>query len=147
MKLICKRFDELTTIELYKIMQLRVDVFVVEQKCPYRELDDMNQDSIHVWYEENGQIQAYPRVLDKGGRKQICGHWAVIAVKRRCGMGSRILSEGIRIAKEVFHTEKIYLEARVYARKLYEKQGFKQISHEFFMDDIPHVKMLLDLVN
>lgn len=51
-------------------MQLRVDVFVVEQKCPYRELDDMNQDSIHVWYEENGQIQAYPRVLYKGGESK-----------------------------------------------------------------------------
>ena len=68
----------------------------------------------------------------------------VIAVKRRCGMGSRILSEGIRIAKEALGAEIIYVEAQVYAKGMYEKQGFRQISEEFLEDGIPHVKMLLN---
>ena len=63
---------------------------------------------------------------------------------RRCGMGSRFLSERIHIAKERFHPDKLYLEAQVYAKSFYEKQGFQQISEEFLEDGIPHIKMLLD---
>ena len=64
------------------------------------------------------------------------------AVRRRCGLGSRILSEGIRAAEEYFNAGEIYLEAQTYAKGFYEKQGFRQISEEFLLDGIPHVKML-----
>lgn len=66
----------------------------------------------------------------------------MIAVKRRCGLGSRVLAEGIRAAQEFFRADAIYLEAQTYARGLYEKQGFRQISEEFLLDGIPHIKML-----
>ena len=69
----------------------------------------------------------------------------MIAVQRRKGLGTRILAEGIRLARERFGAEQIYLEAQVYAKGLYEKQGFRTISEPFLEDGIPHVKMLLDL--
>ena len=144
MNLHVKRFEELSVQELYHIMKLRVDVFVVEQKCPYMELDNRDQDSLHVWYEEDGVLQAYLRIMDKGIESEFVSIGRVIAAKRNCGMGNRILSEGIRTAKAQLGADKIYLEAQVYAKPFYEKHGFRQISDEFLEDGIPHVKMLLD---
>lgn len=142
MQICRKRFSELTTEELYRILKLRVAVFVVEQNCPYMELDDLDQNAIHVWMEDENGILAYLRVMDKGVENESASIGRLIAVKRRCGYGSRILSEGIRVAKECFNADSIYIEAQVYAKKLYEKQGFRQISDEFLLDAIPHIKML-----
>ena len=144
MQLYRKRFQELTTEELYRILKLRVAVFVVEQNCPYMELDDCDQNAVHVWLEDKYGIQAYLRVMDRGIENESVSIGRVVAAKRRCGLGSRILAEGIRAAKEVFLADSIYLEAQVYAKDLYEKQGFRQISEEFLLDGIPHVRMLLD---
>ena len=144
MELRVKRFNELSTEELYRILKLRVSVFVVEQNCPYPELDDRDQEALHVWFEDEGGILAYLRILDRGVVSEYVTIGRVIAVKRRCGFGSRILSEGIRIAREVFAAEKVYAEAQVYAKGMYDKLGFRQISEEFSEDGIPHVKMLLD---
>ena len=144
MRLYRKTFAELTTDELYRILKLRVSVFVVEQNCPYMELDDLDRNAVHVWLEDADGIQAYLRVLDRGAESEQVSIGRVIAVQRRCGLGSRILSEGIRAAKECFRADSIYLEAQVYAKGLYEKQGFRPISEEFLLDGIPHVKMLLD---
>ena len=138
-----KTFNELSLDELYKILKLRVSVFVVEQNCPYMELDDCDQKSVHVWHEENGEIQAYLRVMDRGIESEHVSIGRVISVKRRSGMGSRILAEGIKAAREYFNADHIYLEAQSYARTLYEKQGFRQIAEEFLLDGIPHIKMLL----
>ena len=144
MELNVKRFSELTTEELYRLLRLRVSVFVVEQNCPYMELDDRDQDALHVWFEDRDGIRAYLRILDAGAVSEYVTIGRVIAVKRRCGMGSRILSEGIRIAKEALGAEKIYVEAQTYAKSFYEKQGFQQVSAEFFLDGIPHVKMIYE---
>ena len=144
MQLYRKRFQELTTEELYGILKLRVDVFVVEQNCPYRELDDRDQNAVHVWLQDEDGILAYLRVMDRGIENESVSIGRVVAAKRRCGLGNRILAEGIRAAKEVFLADSIYLEAQVYAKGLYEKQGFRQISEEFLLDGIPHVRMLLD---
>ena len=144
MQLYRKRFQELTTEELYRILKLRVAVFVVEQNCPYRELDDRDQNAVHVWLQDEDGILAYLRVMDRGIENESVSIGRVVAAKRRCGLGSRVLAEGIRAAKEVFLADSIYLEAQVYAKGLYEKQGFRQISEEFLLDGIPHVRMLLD---
>lgn len=139
-----KKFSELSTEELYSIMELRVAVFVVEQKCPYPEIDGLDRDAIHVWLEEDGKILAYLRVMDRGVESEYVSIGRLLAAERRKGYGSRVLSEGIRVAKEYFGADKIYLEAQVYAKGLYEKQGFRAVSDEFLLDGIPHVKMLLD---
>lgn len=145
MKLCVKQFDELSTDELYQILKLRVNVFVVEQCCPYPELDDCDQKAMHVWLEDENGIEAYLRVLDRGIKSEWVTIGRVIAVKRREGLGTRILKAGIQVAKERFEADFIYLEAQTYARALYEKQGFRVASDAFLEDGIAHVKMLLDL--
>lgn len=146
MTLHIKRFDELTVDELYRILKLRVDVFVVEQACPYPELDGLDQDALHLWLEDETGVRAYLRVMDRGAESEYVSIGRVVARERRQGLGTRILREGIRAARERFGAEAIYLEAQTYAAGLYEKQGFRPISEEFLLDGIPHVKMLLDCV-
>ncbi len=146
MTLHIRRFDELTVDELYRILKLRVDVFVVEQACPYPELDGLDQDALHLWLEDETGIRAYLRVMDRGAESEYVSIGRVVARERRQGLGTRILREGIRAARERFGAEAIYLEAQTYAAGLYEKQGFRIISEEFLLDGIPHVKMLLDYV-
>ena len=143
MQVIVKKFSELSTEELYSILELRVAVFVVEQNCPYLEIDGLDRDAVHVWLEEDGRILAYLRVMDRGVESEHVSIGRLLAAERRKGYGTRILSEGVRVAKEYFGADSIYLEAQVYAKGLYEKQGFRAVSEEFLLDGIPHVKMLL----
>ena len=145
MRLCVKKFDELTTDELYQILKLRVNVFIVEQQCPYPELDDCDQKAIHVWLEDENGINGYLRILDRGVKSEWVTIGRVIAVKRRAGLGTKVLQAGIRIARERFKAECVYLEAQTYARAFYERQGFRTISEEFLEDGIAHVKMLLEL--
>ena len=145
MELVIKHFDELSTRELFEIFKLRISVFVVEQNCPYQEVDDADKNAYHVYLKDETGIQAYLRVLPKGVTFDEISIGRVIAVKRRRGLGSLILSEGIKVAKERFGAESIVIEAQVYARKVYEKAGFVQSSSEFLEDGIPHIKMILQL--
>ena len=143
MRLKVKRFEELTIDELYAILKLRVDVFVVEQRCPYPELDGLDREAVHVWLEDDAGIEAYVRVLDKGVKSPYAALGRVIAVRRRMGLGTKIVQSGIEAAREIFGADAIYLKAQTYARGLYEKLGFRQISGEFLEDGIPHIRMLL----
>lgn len=144
MKLNIKRFQELTLDELYAILCLRVSVFVVEQNCPYMELDNLDQNALHIWLEDDSGIVAYLRLIDRDPKQRLVSIGRVISVKRRCGIGSSILAEGIKAARKTFDADKIYLEAQTHAIGLYEKQGFRQISDEFLLDGIPHVEMILE---
>ena len=145
MKLIIKHFNELSAQELFEIYKLRVAVFVVEQNCPYQEIDDADKKAYHVRLEDETGILAYCRVLPKGVTFPEASVGRVIAVKRRCGLGGLILSEGIKAAKERFGAEVIVIGAQVYARGLYEKAGFVQSSPEYLEDGIPHIEMTLKL--
>ena len=145
METVIKRFSELTTDEFYDILRLRAEVFVVEQNCVYQDLDGRDQAAVHVWVRDETGILAYLRVMDRGVTQEYTAIGRVIAVRRRQGLGTRVLREGIRVAREYFGADRIYLEAQVYARSLYEKQGFRQVSEEFLEDGIPHIGMLLTL--
>ena len=90
MELSAKRFDELTDSELYDILKLRVNTFVVEQNCPYPELDDKDQDALHVFLRDEEGIQAYLRIMGRGVSSEYVSIGRVVAVKRRCGFGSRV---------------------------------------------------------
>ena len=138
-----KRFEELTLDELYAILRLRVDIFVVEQCCPYPELDGLDRQALHVWLADDTGIIAYVRILDKGVKSPYAALGRVIAARRRMGLGTKIVQAGIEAAREIFGADAIYLEAQTYARGLYEKLGFRQISEEFLEDGIPHIRMLL----
>ncbi len=139
-----KRFGELTAEELFEIYKLRISVFVVEQTCPYQDIDDADKAAYHVWLKDESGILAYLRVLPTGAQFETAGIGRVIAVKRRCGFGSRVLAEGIKVAREKLGADVITVEAQTYARGLYEKAGFKQVSEEFLEDGIPHIRMLYE---
>lgn len=143
MNLTVKRFDELTNAELYEILRLRSAVFVVEQACAYQDIDNKDQVAVHAWLWDEDGIAAYLRVMDRGVYDEEVAIGRVISLRRRQGLASRLLLEGIRIAREEFGAEVISVEAQVYARSLYEKAGFRQASEEFLEDGIPHIRMLL----
>ena len=143
MQLIVKHFSELSVDELFAIYKLRVAVFVVEQKCPYQEIDEADRAAYHIWLQDEDGIAAYARALPPGVTFAEASIGRVIAVKRRCGMGSRIVAAAVETAREKFSAGKITIEAQVYARSLYEKAGFRQISDEFLEDGIPHIQMQL----
>lgn len=142
MELYVKSFHELTLDELYDILKLRIQVFVVEQHCPYPDADDRDQRALHVFLKDEEGIQAYLRIMDRGVESEYVSIGRVIAVKRRCGLGTKILAAGMKAAARRFHAEAIYLEAQTYACGLYEKAGFRRCSPEFLLDGIPHVKMI-----
>ena len=145
MELVVKHFSELSVEELFDIYKLRVSVFVVEQECPYQEVDDADKSAYHVWLRDEDGIEAYARVLPAGVAFPTAAIGRVIAVKRRCGLGTKIVSAAIDTAKDRLGAAKITIEAQVYARTLYEKAGFRQTSEEFLEDGIPHIQMQLKL--
>lgn len=147
MEITVKRFDELTTQELYEIMRVRASVFVEEQNCIYCDADGKDIGAYHVWMADENGIYAYLRVLDKGVNFEDASIGRVLTTKRRCGYGLQIVKEGIRVAREKFGAESITIEAQTYVKELYEKCGFVQVSDEFLDVGIPHVKMKLDLKN
>lgn len=144
MKVRIKSFEDLKMRELYEILRLRVDVFVVEQACPYPEIDGKDYDAIHIYLEDDGEILAYSRVYKEGGEVHL---GRVIAKERRKGHGSLILKEAIGAAKDIYQANKIHIEAQTYAKNLYAKAGFRETSDPFLLDGIEHIKMLLELTN
>ena len=144
MQLFVKRFEELSLPELYEILKIRTAVFVVEQNCPYQDPDDYDQAALHVFLKNEEGIRAYLRIMDAGVESEYVSIGRVLTLDRRQGLGTRILSEGVRIAKEYFGADRIYLEAQTYAKELYAGLGFREISGEFILDGIPHVKMLYE---
>ena len=147
METIIKKYKELTIDELYEILKLRSEVFVVEQNCIYQDVDDIDKRSYHVFMKEKdkSEIKVYIRVFEKDKDTSQIGR--VVAAKdvRRKGYATELLKKGIEISKNEMKKTKVYLEGQVYVAKLYEKVGFKIISDEFLEDGIPHYKMLKDL--
>lgn len=145
MRLIAKTFEELTTTELYKILQARVAVFVVEQECPYQELDGHDRDSLHVWFEEDGEVAAYLRGFPRPDEPGTVQMGRVLTVQRGQGLGGKILHEGIGLLRDRYRPERIFIEAQTYATGFYAREGFEVCGEEFLEDGIPHVAMELAL--
>lgn len=145
MELIVKHFSELSAEELFEIYKLRVSVFIVEQSCPYQDIDDADKSAYHVWLRDEDGIEAYARVLPAGVAFPTAAFGRVIAVKRRCGLGTKIVAAAIETARDKLGADMITIEAQVYARSLYENLGFSQTSEEFLEDGIPHIQMQLEL--
>ena len=144
METVIKRFDELTLDELYEILRARAEVFIVEQDCVYQDLDDVDKEAYHVYLREEGKIVAYLRVIDKGKRLDEVSLGRVITLKRRCGLGTKLMKIGIEIAKEKFGAKKIKIGAQAWANPFYEQVGFRQISGEYMEDGIPHIYMIYE---
>ena len=136
-----KSFSELTTDELYELLRIRSEVFVVEQNCVYQDLDYDDQKSVHLWLTKVGNVVALCRVCPAGTHMEEVSIGRVITVERGKGYGKRIMLEGIQAAQERFGTKRIDIEAQEYARGFYEQVGFRQSSEPFILDGIPHIRM------
>lgn len=143
MNLVIKKFNELTIAELYEILKVRAEVFVVEQNCVYQDLDDIDYNSLHVFLEEEGKVKAYLRAYIKDANAGTVQIGRVLTTVRGTGLGLDMLKTGIEAAKKELCTNKIYIEAQTYAIGFYEKVGFQVVSDEFLEDGIPHVAMEL----
>ncbi len=136
-----KTFQELTTNELYELLRVRSEVFVVEQNCVYQDLDGDDQKSIHLWLTVAGKIVALARVCPAGTHMKEISIGRVITTERGRGYGKLILLHAIDAAIEHFGATLIDIEAQEYAKGFYERVGFKQSSESFMLDGIPHIKM------
>ena len=143
MDIIIKKFDELTLNELYKIMQLRSQVFVVEQNCIYQDLDDIDKISYHLFIKgNNDMIKAYLRIFEKDKDIAQIGRVVTDEKERKKGYATKLMEKGIQLIKNEMKKNKVYLEGQVYCKDLYLKLGFEIISDEFLEDGIPHYKMI-----
>jgi len=140
-KVVAKHFSRLTADELFRIYKARVSVFVVEQTCPYQEVDDDDIASTHVWIEENDQLAAYLRIIPKETGVVKIGR--VLSLTRGTGLGAKIIRAGIDTATKQMGAHTIHIEAQTYAKGFYEKAGFVVNGEEFLEDGIPHVPMIL----
>ena len=136
-----KWFRELTLDELYELLRIRSEVFVVEQDCVYQDLDYDDQASLHLWLCDGDKIVALCRVCPAGTHMENVSIGRVITTERGKGYGKKIMLEGIAAAREHFQAKVIEIEAQEYAKAFYEQVGFRQSSDPFILDGIPHIRM------
>lgn len=143
MTVFVKTFGELTTQELYDIIWLRLQVFAVEQKIAYQDLDYVDRDAVHVWIEENGRIAACARVyrIEDGFVK--IGRVASDPELRGKGYGKAVMEEAVRTARGHFPDSPILIHSQAYATGFYEKFGFRISSDKFLEEEIEHYEMQL----
>jgi ElaA protein len=141
----CKSFDELNTIELYKIIQLRLEVFIMEQTCYYMDCDDKDLQAHHVMYWDNDTLVAYCRLLPEGvsyaGYCSI-GRVATKQTHRGKELGKKLMIDAIRYCEELYNCP-IKISAQSYLEKFYRDFGFIPTGEAYLEDDIPHMGMIL----
>lgn len=147
MKWHMKHFSELTNEQLYKLLKARVDVFVVEQECPYEEIDNVDQLAMHYFAEHNGKIAATVRILPRNTTYEEVAIGRVLVVKefRGKGLAREIMQGAISFVHEEWEEKEIKLQAQTYLQSFYESLGFKQVSDVYEEDQIPHIDMLLTI--
>lgn len=139
-----KLFSELTTTELYEILRLRSEVFVVEQNCVYQDVDDKDQKALHVIGFKNNKVVAYTRIFNAGDyfEKASIGRVVVAKNERKYGYGHVIMKHAINAIKTHFDRTSIEISAQTYLKKFYESHNFKKVGEEYLEDGIPHIRMI-----
>ena len=142
-----KTFSELNTDELYQILRLRTEVFVVEQNCVYQDLDNKDQKAIHIYYKENDEIVAYTRIFKSGDyyKNPSIGRVVVSKKKRRKELGKKIMISSIEYIKKNLKGDKIELSAQKYLDKFYKDLGFHKTGKDYLEDGIPHQRMIKEI--
>ena len=144
MEFLVKEFYQLSLDELYRILQLRSEVFVVEQDCVYQDLDFKDQKSLHVLGFKNDKIIAYTRIFKPGDyfKEASIGRVIVDEKERKFSYGHDLMIASIKAIQEKFNTTEITISAQVYLKKFYESHGFIKLGEEYLEDGIPHIEML-----
>ncbi|KXO00666.1 GNAT family acetyltransferase [Aequorivita aquimaris] len=144
MKIEVKNFGELSTKELYDVLQLRSEVFVVEQDCVYQDIDGKDERALHIMGWEDGNLVAYARCFQAGDYfdEASIGRVLVRENYRKMGYGHAITKASIEAIKTNYKADKIKISAQVYLVIFYESHGFKTIGDRYMEDGIPHIAML-----
>lgn len=139
-------FEELSLQELYNILQLRSEVFVVEQDCVYQDIDGKDQKALHVLGIASEKLVAYTRIFPPGVyfSEAAIGRVIVRENYRKNSYGHEILQASVKAIEERFHTGRIKLSAQTYLTKFYESHGFRQTGKGYLEDGIPHIAMIKD---
>ena len=147
MKITVFKYQDLGPDRLYEILKLRSEVFVVEQKCAYQDLDNKDEKALHLVGEENNKIIAYTRIFRKGDffKNSSIGRVLVKKEYRNKDYGRKIMISSIEKLKKEPKEEKIELSAQKYLLKFYSELGFEKTGEEYLEDNIPHVKMILKI--
>ena len=145
-KIKTKTFQELTNEELYAILQLRSEVFMVEQNCVYQDLDGKDQNALHVLGFKGEKIVAYTRLFEPGDyfKESSIGRVVVAKNERQHKYGYDIMVASIKYVNEYFKVDTIKISAQTYLKKFYNNLGFKEIGKEYLEDGIPHVMMIIE---
>lgn len=138
-----KRFEALSVFELYDVIQLRSEVFVVEQNCVYQDVDGKDEKALHLIGEDNGATVAYCRLFKPKAyfNEASIGRVIVKANRRDEKLGHLLMKEAIEVIKSEYNETKITISAQLYLKKFYESHGFIQTSETYLEDDIPHIEM------
>jgi ElaA protein len=140
-----KKFDNLTSHELYSVLQLRNEVFVVEQNCVFQDADDKDQDSHHLMGWDDETLVAYSRIVPSGiayDSFPSIGRVVTSPKTRRSGIGKILMQQSIEELQKLFGQSSIKLGAQLYLKKFYESFGFVQSSDVYIEDGIPHIEMI-----
>lgn len=144
MQVLVKNFEELSTAELYQILRLRSEVFVVEQDCVYQDLDNKDQKALHVVGFKNGNVVAYTRIFKSGDyfEHASIGRVVVAMDQRKYGFGKDIMKASISVIEKRFPETPIEISAQSYLIKFYSELGFVPFGDEYLEDGIPHTRMI-----
>lgn len=144
MKIIVKTFEELSIYELYDLLQLRSEVFVVEQDCVYQDLDGKDSKALHILGEKDGKIVAYTRCFKPGiyFEEASIGRVVVVSEERKYGYGHDIMKASVEAINDHYNTETIKLSAQTYLIKFYNSLGFIETGEGYLEDGIPHIAMI-----
>jgi ElaA protein len=139
-----KKFDELTTKELYEILKVRAEVFVVEQDCVYQDLDLKDEDAYHLFGENQGEVICYLRILPKGAvyHEVAIGRVLTKQTYRKKGLSRELVKKAINYIISDIAENEIRISAQAYLLRFYESFGFKKTSEIYLEDGIEHVEML-----
>ena len=142
--ILVKTFQELTNNELYAILRLRSEVFVVEQDCVYQDLDDKDQKALHVLGFKEDLLVAYTRLFKPGDYFEEASIGRVVVAKnqRQYKFGYDIMNASVKAVSNYFKTNSIKISAQCYLKNFYNNLGFKEIGEEYLEDNIPHVAMI-----
>jgi len=145
MKWTIKKFEELTVNELYSVLQLRSKVFVVEQNCPYQDMDDVDQKAFHLFCTENNVCVAYARLIPQGitYAEASIGRVVVDPEYRGKDIGKVLMVKAIEQIHRLFNTSNVTISAQLYLLRFYNELGFKETGETYLEDNIPHIKMKL----
>jgi ElaA protein len=140
-----KAFDELTPNELYCIMQLRNEVFVVEQNCVFQDADDKDQGCLHCMGWMQNDLAAYTRIAPPGYiyNEASIGRVVTSPAHRKKGLGQELMTQSIEICRSHFGNTAIKLGAQYYLKEFYGSFGFIEVGEPYLEDGIKHIYMLL----